>query len=311
MRLLVALSVPADFDERVRAVASRARITHARPGEDGYEEALAEAEVILGWPRGEDTRTAPHLRWLQLSSAGADNYIRLVPEHVTLTTANGVHGVPVAEHAMALMLSFARGIHTSVRKQLRRHWETASLDELADRTCGILGAGDIGRQLAKRAYAFGMRVLAFKRTPADPPPFVEGVYGAENLQDLLQASDYVVNTLPETPETRRLIDQRRFSQMKAGSVFINVGRGRTVDEDALIDSLRSGHLRGAGLDVFETEPLPSESPLWEMPNVVVTPHDGGQSPRLEERVTELFISNLRRYMRDEELVNVVDRRLGY
>lgn len=311
MRLLVALGAPDDFDDRVRAVAPGAYITHARPGEDGYDEALAEAEVILGWPRGEDTRHAPKLRWLQISSAGADNYVGFVPGHVMLTTANGVHGIPVAEHAMALMLAFARGIHVSVRKQMRRHWETAYLDELYGRTCGILGAGDIGMQLASRAAAFGMRVLAFKRTPADPPPHVERVYVLDTLEELLGESDYVVNTLPETPSTHTLIDSRRFAQMKEGSVFINVGRGTTVDEQALIQALRAGRLRGAGLDVFEKEPLPAESPLWDLPNVIVTPHDGGQSPRLEERVTELFVKNLQRYLSGDHLINEVDRHLGY
>lgn len=300
--------MPADVEQRTRRIAPEMEVVRGLEGGQMLEGAV----VVVGRPDFDDLESAGRLRWLQLSSAGANQYVDRVPEHVLLTTASGVYGIPVAEHVFAMMLGLVRGVPESVRSAAERHWNRdARYDEIYGRTCGVLGFGDIGREVARRASAFGMRVLALKRTAADPPAFVEEVFGMDRLGDFLAACDHIVNTLPDTPHTQHVIDADAFASVRRGSYFYNVGRGRTVDEAALIDALHSGRLAGAGLDVFEEEPLPEESPLWSMANVILTPHVGGATPREAERVAGVFLENLQRWVDGRSLMNVVDRKLGY
>ena len=312
MSILILEPTPDDFDERVRQVAPDAEVTHARAGEPELDAAFEGAEILLGRPTEEDLASAHRLKWIQLPSAGANNYVGRIPADILLTSANGVYGVPASEHVFALMLSVARAIPQYVRSQTERRWDRdGSFLELYGSTCGILGLGDIGLAVAERARAFGMRVIGSRRTKGDPPPGVERVFGPDELEVMLAQCDFVVNTLPETPATRGLLDRSRLRALKQGAVVVNIGRGRTIDEAALVEALQDGHLAGAGLDVFEEEPLPESSPLWAMPNVLITPHVGGSSPRGDERVAELFLDNLRRYRKGRTLRNLVDRELGY
>lgn len=322
MSILVLEPTPEDFDERVRAVAPDAAVTHAheqaragsgaRAGESELEAALERAEILLGRPTEENLAKAARLKWIQLPSAGANSYVGRIPAHILLTSANGVYGVPASEHVFALMLAVARAIPQYVRNQAEPRWDReGSFVELYGSTCGVLGLGDIGLAVAERARAFGMRVIGSRRTKGNPPPGLEEVFAPGDLERMLAQCDFVVNTLPETPATRGLLDRSKLRAMKQGAVVVNVGRGTTIDEAALVEALQDGHLGGAGLDVFEEEPLPGASALWSMPNVIITPHVGGSSPRGDERVAELFLDNLRRYREGRTLRNLVDRELGY
>lgn len=312
MHVLVVVPTPADFDERVKTIAADVEIVHVTPGEDGYDEALTQSSVILGRPPVGDVPRATELRWLQLSSAGANNYVGKISSDITLTTASGVYGIPTSEHALAMMLALTRSIHKSARDQVNRRWDpSGEYRELHGTTCGLLGLGDIGLAVAQRARAFGMRVLAARRNPDSTPDAVDEVFAVDQLDEMLGQCDHVVNTLPETAFTRKLLDEKRLWAMKKGSFLYNIGRGTTVDQDALVEMLFTGHLAGAGLDVFEEEPLPKESPLWGMSNVIITPHTGGSSPHEDERVAAVFLENLRRFARGEPLKNVVDHDVGY
>lgn len=310
--ILALFDPPSDFEQRVRGVMPDDEVVRARRGDEVYPEALERADVIVGRPDVGDLARAARLSWLQLSSAGADAYVRTVREDVVITAANGVYGVPTSEHALAMMLAMVRRLPSSVRAAERKEWERSlEYDELYGRTCGVLGLGDIGSAIARRAKAFGMRVTALRRRPGNPPEYVDKIYGRDSLLEMLAGCDHLVNALPDTPATHHLIDAIALARMKPTAYLCNVGRGATIDETALAGALQDGRLAGAALDVFETEPLPEESPLWELSNVLITPHRGGSSPREDERVAELFLENLARSARGDELLNVVDRDLGY
>lgn len=312
MQILVLVPTPDDFDERLNLLSADADVVHTRPGEPVYETALPTAEILVGRPPVDDLARARNLRWLQLPSAGANTYVGHVSDSTILTTANGVYGVPVSEHAFALMLGLSRSIQRYVRNQASGCWdEEGAFVELFGSTCGILGLGDIGLAVAERARSFGMRVVAVRRHPERRPDGVDRVYGQDELEQMLAECDFVVNILPETDSTRALLDRRMLRAIKKGGLLVNVGRGSTIDETELIEALRDGHLAGAGLDVFADEPLPSDSPLWEMPNVIITPHIGGSSPRGDDRVAELFLDNFRRFVDGGQLQNVVDLEIGY
>lgn len=310
--MLILADLPGEAIERIRAAAAPLSVQRVRREDPSFAQLLPRAEVIVGgiWP--EDVARAASLRWLQLGSAGANRIVDLLPSHVTLTNASGVFGVPIAEHVMAMMLALARQIPESVRAAGEARWsQPGGRVELYGATCGILGLGDIGTEVARRAKAFGMRVLAIRRQALDRPAFVDALWDVSGLDRLLGESDHVVNCLPGTPHTRHLLDSRRIGLMRRGAYFYNIGRGSTVDEAALVAALQAGQLAGAGLDVFEQEPLPAVSPLWAMPNVLVTPHRSGQSPRNSQRLAEIVLRNVSRYVRREPLENLVDRHWGY
>ncbi len=278
---------------------------------------LAWADIFFGWPPRKLLKQAQRLRWVHLPSAGVDAYVDLgmyARQDVILTNSSGVFGVPLAEHAFSMMLAFSRSLHHYVRFQMARRWEKLpDSGELHGKTLGILGLGDIGTELAVRAKAFGMQVWALKRKVTAKPSYVHRLVGSEGLQDLLAVSDYVVIALPLTPETKKLIGGQELGWMQPHAILINVGRGPIVDERALITALQDGRIGGAGLDVFEEEPLPGDSPLWDMPNVLITPHSGGVTPEAIRRTTEIFCHNLRLWQagRQGEMINVVDMEVGY
>ena len=275
------------------------------------------AEIFFGWPPTEFLKEAQNLSWVHLPSAGADGYanqeVYAHPE-VILTNSSGVYGIPMAEHAFSMMLAFNRSLHTYMRFQQAKRWEKLQdSGELHGKILGILGLGDIGTEIALRAKAFGMQVWALKRRPVAKPDYVHRLVGPDGLQAILQASDYVIIALPLTVETIKLIGERELGWMQPHAVLINVGRGPIIDEQALIKALQEGHLAGAGLDVFEEEPLPLTSPLWDMPNVIITPHSGGVTPESTRRTTEIFCHNLKLWLdgHREEMTNVVNMQVGY
>lgn len=312
MQILVVTPTPEDFEQRVASLDAEVTVVRTELGHSEYEDALLSSEVIVGRPPPEDVVRSRAVRWLQLPSAGANRYVGQIPRDIILTSASGVYGAPAAEHVFALLLAFARSIPVFVGNQLRKSWSREGrFIELSGSTCGVLGLGDIGSAVAKRAAAFGMRVLGARKNADRKSDLVDETYSIDQLDEMLGECDFVINTLPATTATTKLIDASRLRAMKRGSFLVNIGRGSTIDETALTEALQSGHLGGAGLDVFEEEPLSSASPLWEMENVIITPHVGGLSPRESERVADLFLDNLERYLRGDELLNRVDPRVGY
>lgn len=300
----------------IRRLASDYRVVQTRE-RDEVIELLPDIEIVAGdFPR-DLVADAPNLRWWQQWHAGADwlmDYPEAVHMDFTLTNVSGLHAIPITEHIFAMLLGFARDLPNVIRAQQRKKWIGHDRDdvfELADKTMVLIGVGGIGSYTAQVAVALGMRVIAVRRRAQQETPGIERTVGMDQLLDVLPDADFVVNTLPLTSETQGLIGEAELRAMKPTAYIVNIGRGGTMDEDALVRALQEGWIAGAGLDVFATEPLPQDSPLWEMENVIVSPHYAGQTNRYDERAIAIFLDNLRRYLRGESLVNVVDKRLGY
>jgi phosphoglycerate dehydrogenase-like enzyme len=282
------------------------------------EAALDEIEIAAcSFPRGLLPK-ARNLRWFQQWAAGADwllDYPEAVELDFVLTSVSGMHTAQMSEHVFAFLLTFAREFHLAMRLQERHEWipqnQHERLFELTGKTMALVGVGAIGARTAQIATAFGMRVLGVRRNPEVSVPGVEAMFGPDQLLDLLPQADFVVLIVPLTRETRGMIGERELRAMKSTAYIINVGRGGIVDERTLIQALQEGRIAGAGLDVFETEPLPEDSPLWAMDNVIITSHYAGITPHYDERAMEIFLDNLRRYRAGEPLRNVVDKELGY
>jgi phosphoglycerate dehydrogenase-like enzyme len=232
-----------------------------------------------------------------------------------VTTASGVYSGPLAEFVVMAMLQHAKNLDRLRRDKAEKAWRQTHTDTLEGKTLCIVGMGNIGRAIAERIRPFGTRVVGVKRTVREDDPawrHADELYPTDRLQEALGQADYVSVTLPGTPETRHLVDAGAIGAMKRGAYFVNVGRGTVVDEGALVEALRGGHLSGAALDVFEVEPLPRESPLWELESVIISPHATDMVPSIINwRQTDLFCENLRRYLDGETLLNVLDKRLLY
>lgn len=288
--------------------------------------AVRGAEVYLGFGVSpalfEAATAAPsgRLRWAHSGAAGvrASLFPELVESEVMLTNSAGIHARPMAETVLGMMLHFTRGIDAAVRLQAgarwdRSFWEGAAMParETAELTMGVLGLGGIGTATAELARALGMRVVGWRRGGRAGPHDVEVLRGEDGLRRVLEKSDVLVVTLPETAATRGLLSAEMLALLPAGAVFINVSRGTLVDEEALLEALRAGRLRGAGLDVFAREPLPPGSPFWRQPNVLITPHVSATSRGFWRRQTDLIVSNIHRYLAGEPLLNLVDKQAGY
>jgi phosphoglycerate dehydrogenase-like enzyme len=279
---------------------------------------LGEIEIAAGFGFPYDLLPqAPKLRWMQQWGAGADWLMRF-PEAAelpfVLTNASGVHAIPISEQILGYMLMFARGLHRAVRAQARREWwrpSRSEVFELAGRTLLLIGVGAIGERTAQLASAHGMRVEGIRRDPSIGAAGVAAMYSPDQLRARLPQADFVVLTVPLIAETRNMIDAAALDRMKPSSYLINIGRGGTIDEAAMAAALREGRIAGAALDVFAQEPLPADSPLWDLDNLIITGHYSGNTPRYHERATEIFLDNLRRFRAGEPLRNVVDKRLGY
>jgi phosphoglycerate dehydrogenase-like enzyme len=257
---------------------------------------------------------APMLRWIQAISAGVD-YMPLdevARRRIVLTNGRGIHRIHMSEFALASMINLARSCHILFRNQMRRKWDrSAPQGEINGSVLGIIGLGDIGKEIARKASFLGMHVIGVKRTP-EPLEFVEEVYGSRNMGKVFEKSDYIINLLPYTADTERIIDRQYFDLMKESACFINMGRGKTVNEPDLIDALRNGRIRALVSDVYFEEPLPEDSPLWGLENAILTPHICGMSPKYMERALEIIDHNLEVYVHKKgKMINLVDLKTGY
>jgi phosphoglycerate dehydrogenase-like enzyme len=285
---------------------------------DIWQEHLHDAEIIAGWKTGiEKECLAPQskLKWLQTWSAGVDSLplVSLESKNIIVTSANGVHAYPISESIFSLMLGLTRNLHTYVKNQQEKKWHHSGIKlEMHEKTIGIIGVGAIGKETAKIAKAFGMKVLGVRHS-GKQHEHVDEMYTTDQLDMVLPSCDYVVVTLPLTKDTKHLFDSKKFDLMKPSAFFINIGRGEIAVEDDLITALQNGIIAGAGLDVFEQEPLSVDSPLWEMENVIITPHIAGSTEHYNQRVIEnILIPNLRNYISGTlPSVNHVDFSKGY
>jgi phosphoglycerate dehydrogenase-like enzyme len=248
---------------------------------------------------------SPHLKWLHTFSAGVDSpfFIQLMERGVRVTNSSGATASPIAQTAVLYMLALSRNVRAWFEHQDNKQWERHDFNELDGARLAVIGMGPIGYEIARLGVALNMQVESIRRTPAGDEPCP--TFGFDQLDAVLSRADWVCVALPLTPDTREIFHQARFAQMKKGAHFINVGRGELVNEDALIDALRTQHLAGAALDVFATEPLPEDSPLWEMPNVIITPHSSGASTSAGLRSEKMFVHNLTQYLADQPLTNEV------
>jgi phosphoglycerate dehydrogenase-like enzyme len=288
------------------------------PGQEArWQALLGRATILFDFDMthvGDLPEVAPDVRWIQATSAGIGQFVRRnayarrMPDTV-FTTAGGVHARPLAEFVLLAMLGHVRGLLPAVHAQRRHHWERFAGTDLEGRTALVVGYGRIGLLVGRMASAFGVTVLGVRRRPDDTDPaavHAHELHGPGALPDLLPRADFLVLSAPHTDETEGVIGAAELAALPAGAVLINIGRGALVDEAALVAALASGHLGGAYLDVFDTEPLPPQSPLWDMPNVLVSPHSGSTSDRENGRITDLFCENLRRRQAGEPLLNVLD-----
>lgn len=282
-------------------------------------EFLADADVYMGWLGRDDFLAAKKLKWIQSPSSGINYYLavpELVESDVLLTSARGTHGACLADSTFAMILAFTRKIKDFVVKQQQHEWSLRELRpqmvELTGSTIGIIGFGAVGRAIAKRAVAFDMNVIAVDMFPKNKPDDVQELWGLDKLPDMLAASDYVVVTVPYTPETDGMIGAEQIAQMKPGALLVGISRGHIIDEDALIAALNSGHLSAAALDVFDKEPLPEDSELWDMDNVLVTPHAAGGTQMERKYLLDIFYENLERFFNGNlPLRNQIDKKLGF
>lgn len=279
-----------------------------------------------------DLSRAPKLKWVQLHAAGVDNLLDhpLMKSDILLTTASGIHATPIAEYVFTSVLAFNRQVPQMLHYQGRREWPQGRWNlfarpELRGSTLGVVGYGSIGREVGRIARCFGMRVVAAKRSVSQmrdvgyagqdtgdrEGTLLDEVFPTERRSEMLSLCDYVVVAVPLTSETRGLIGEAELRAMKPSAYLVNISRGGTVDEGALIKALREGWIAGAGLDVFEEEPLPSDSPLYDLENVILSPHVSGFTLRYDERASDLFAENLGRYLAGEPLLNLVDKERGY
>ena len=328
MKLLIVIhhrlelwNAPAWFGERLGREFSILRIGQ-RNSYDGIESELGDAEIVFTLSlRPEQFRAARNLRWIHAPTAAVHQFMfpELLNSDVILTNSTEVHGPVVAEHVIALIFALAKKIPQAALLQERKAWGQEAmwnhgqhLREIGGATLGLIGVGSIGRRVARMASALGMRVIAVREHVEKPiPEGVEAVFAPAELEKVLGQSDFVVLAVPLLPATQGLINGERLAVMKPGAFLINVGRGAQVDELALAEALRRRSIAGAALDVFEHEPLPQDSPLWDLDNLLITPHTAGLTDKLWNRHYELFSENLRRYLSHQPLLSVVDKQKGY
>lgn len=338
--VLITASLSEQAAEHLRAIVPNMRVEVYRTYPAGPDvpkvvpdELWRQTEVLYTLSTLPTPEQAPNLRWVQLHSAGADHIAESALYHspVIVTTSSGVHAVPIAEYVFATVLAWFHHVPRMLEWQHRSQWPPRherfrlfAPEELWGKTIGIVGYGSIGRQVARLAESFGMRVLAMQRGSdhrdagfvfpgvGDPDGMLPSrYYPPEQLRDLLAESDVVVVALPLTSLTYRLFDGAVFQSMKPGAFFVNVARGDLCDEDALVHALQHGPLAGAALDVYAHEPVAPDSPLWQLPNVILSPHVSGFTPQYDARALSIFEQNLRRYASGEPLMNRVDKVRGY
>jgi len=313
--------------QQIRNISSRIKLTNVselvRDEQKGNATArkqldalLVETEVIYGFRLPENiVARAPKLKWVQTMSAGVDRFLddKFRRSSVIMTSVSGIHAVPMGEFVMGLMLMFAKQAPLCFQLKQGRQWKPFMPTVLHSKTVGIVGLGSIGREVARLAKAFGMRVVATRRSARQSKHarYVDVLFAPDQLLQLLSESDFVVLALPLTPESTRIIGEAELHSMKPTAYLINVARGNLIDEAALVHALDQHRIAGAGLDVFATEPLPADSRLWELPNVIFSPHVAGGMEGYIEQATAVFCQNLSRYLSGRKLLNVVDKKRGY
>ncbi len=313
LRILVSFDLDQEYVDRIRTCMPGIDI---QKGTDpsALVLATADAEVLLAGRFTKDMfAAAKKLKWVQAVAAGVDRFLfpEFVSSEVMLTNARGIHFAQVSDHALALILAFSRRLNTFMRYQLERRWAKLECDELQRKVIGIVGLGVIGREIARKAKCFGMKVLAVDKDTTALPSYVDEVFAPSALRTLLERSEFVVLSVPLTRETEGMIGEQELSTMRRDAVLVNVSRGRIVRQHELVGALKDGTIAGAGLDVFEEEPLPPDCELWRMENVIITPHVAGSTPDYWTRICDVFCENLRRYTSGQRLVNLVDKKLGY
>jgi glyoxylate/hydroxypyruvate reductase len=282
--------------------------------EERWRDHLASAEVLFDFDyvrRSELPQLAPELRWLQATSAGIGQFVKRMGydkrlPNTVFTTASGVHAIPLAEFCIMSVLNHFRGLPAMLADQREHRWARFATSDLPGKTVAIVGLGTIGREVARLSTAFGMKVIGMRARSNSPMENVDRLFRPDELHAMLPLADVLIMIAPHTPETEKMLGAAEFAALPDGALFINIGRGATVDEPALIDALRAGKPAAAALDVFAEEPLAAGSPLWDMPNVTVCPHSASTSDKENLRLTDLFCDNLRRYLADQPLRNVLD-----
>jgi phosphoglycerate dehydrogenase-like enzyme len=284
-----------------------------------FEKAAPEAEVILHWSGPRDLLRSvflacPRLRWVHSRAAGIDKSLfpELVESSIPLTNGTGVFSQSLGEFALAAVLFFAKDFHRMLRNQAAGCWEQFDVEEIAHQAAGIVGYGDIGRAVARRLHAMGMTVLALKRhAPASPDPFIAEFYAPAQMAAMLGRCDYVVVAAPLTPETHHMVSDAEFAAMKPNAVILNLGRGPVIDQAAMVRALAEKRIRGAGLDVFEQEPIPAGDPIWKLDNVLISPHCADHTKDWLNDAMQFFLTQYGRFEKGEPLENIVKKHLGY
>ncbi len=310
MKLLVYPALDKTEVEEIASVSTQVEVLNINTEEEALQE-IEDVDALYGTITPGLFERARNLNWIQTPIIGLENYMfpSLIKSDIKITNMAGIFSDVIADHTLAYILMFARGFHVYMRKQLARNWDPGvPVIHLANQTLGVIGLGGIGMEIARRGSACGMRVIATDAKQREKPDFVDSLWENDKLNDLLEESDFVVSCVPHSPETVKLIGEEQLQRMKKTAYFINISRGVVVDLAALTSALENGEIAGAGLDVFETEPLPSDHPLWEMENVIITPHIAGASAYIQQRRVATLKENLRRYISGEPLQNVVDRK---
>jgi len=313
-------NAPSWFAERLQAEFPQLKLVHL-PDYKRVDAEISDAEIGIAWSiRPEQIKAAKKLRWIHSPAAAVHQLIfpELVESDLVLTNARDVHGPVVAEHVIAQIFALAKKIPDSVRLQEKHEWgqqriwdELPRVREVAGATVGLIGLGSIGRAVSKSAKALGMRVIAVREHPEKGGEGADVVLGPAQVDEVFRKADYVVLAAPVTDNTRAIANAERLVLMKPDACLINVGRGPLIDEAALLEALKQKRIGGAALDVFDKEPLPADSPLWDLDNLLITPHTAGMTDKLWERHYTLFSENLRRYSSGQPLIAVVDKQSGY
>jgi phosphoglycerate dehydrogenase-like enzyme len=304
-----------EIDDRrlaeLQSIAPNARLRYFDKQAE-MEAAVADADVVAGQLSKAALGAAGRLKWVHSWAAGPNTqlYPEFVASPVVLTCSKGNGAIPLAEHAMMLMMMLNRNAMRWVEGQRNRKWDPFFHGELNGKTVGIIGAGYSGVDLALKAKAFHMRVLGLRRN-TQPTPNFDRMYKREEMHDFLGESDFVVVTAPKTPETENMLGEAEFRAMKPSAYYVCFSRGGVANDDALFKALTEGWIAGAGLDAHGVEPLPADSPFWDAPNTIVTPHNGATTLDTKRRGYEVFAENLKRYVAGQPLVNIVDKQLGY
>ena len=317
MKVVVAGLFGDGFEDGLRSEFPDVDFAFAASDEDQARE-IKDADAYMGMPSRETFLAAEHLRWLHCPGTGIDKYTEIpeiVDSDVVLTNARGPHAAPMADHVMSMCLAFAHRTNEMVLDQKAHVWDGAKYDrafiEMEGSTMGILALGDIGSAVARRATGFGMEVYAADKDPFPAPPGVSDVWGLDRLDDLLKMSDWLVVTAPYTLDSKGMIGARELALMKPTAHIIIISRGGIVDEDALFDALSNKRISGAGIDAFEVEPLPEDSPWWDLENVIISPHASALTVEMWEGRREVFRENLRRFLANEPFIYVCDKTAGF